>query len=340
MTFHLQIRDLEARVEILSGGKDEALGHMKEILKGIIPRRSSSPLVVSDFLSLDLMQENQTLRNLLRSLSSFIGDGAGGLLPKLGWDMSDFNNFINRSETDTAWEGYQRRKKAQSAQPTASTSQGLKRPTEDDSNGPRQKKSRGNDQDGDGERGANGYPLLVPMNPGIGNNNMFPPAARSPQDSALFSDLMRGPGGSPMFMQPSPSAGSSQYGGTPSANPTNFRPATYMPNLGMNIEPTLNPLPFASGSSTGPNIPQGVQPANHQSHSPQDELENDDDPGKTEAYKLVQFVQFLPLPLGPADDFILISYHLDNYKRNAAYCLPASLRPTLVQRYLICSQQL
>jgi len=28
----------------------------------------------------------------------------------------------------------------------------------------------------------------------------------------------------------------------------------------------------------------------------------------------------------------LIKYHLDNYKRNPAYCLPASLRPTLVQR--------
>jgi len=26
------------------------------------------------------------------------------------------------------------------------------------------------------------------------------------------------------------------------------------------------------------------------------------------------------------------SYHLDNFKRNSAYCLPASLRPTLVQR--------
>lgn len=28
----------------------------------------------------------------------------------------------------------------------------------------------------------------------------------------------------------------------------------------------------------------------------------------------------------------ILSYHLDNYKRNNAYCLPQSLRPTLVQR--------
>jgi hypothetical protein len=27
-----------------------------------------------------------------------------------------------------------------------------------------------------------------------------------------------------------------------------------------------------------------------------------------------------------------LSYHLDNFKRNSAYCLPSSLRPTLVQR--------
>jgi len=28
----------------------------------------------------------------------------------------------------------------------------------------------------------------------------------------------------------------------------------------------------------------------------------------------------------------LVGYHLDNYRRNSAYCLPPSLRPTLVQR--------
>ncbi|KAJ3534380.1 hypothetical protein NM688_g7146 [Phlebia brevispora] len=69
-----RIRDLEASVEILSGGKDEAVTQLRKIMK-------------------DLMQENQVLRQLLRSLSNFIGDGAGGLLPKLGWDLNDFNNF-------------------------------------------------------------------------------------------------------------------------------------------------------------------------------------------------------------------------------------------------------
>lgn len=32
----IQIRDLEARVELLSGGKDEAMSEMRNILKGMI----------------------------------------------------------------------------------------------------------------------------------------------------------------------------------------------------------------------------------------------------------------------------------------------------------------
>ncbi|KAF7355177.1 BZIP domain-containing protein [Mycena sanguinolenta] len=133
-----KIRDLETRVEILSGGTDQAVNELKNMLK-------------------DLMEENQTLRTLLRSLGAFIGEGAGGLLPKLGWDVTDFNNFINRSETDTAWQGYQRRKKAAEA-----AAQGQKRPAEDESTSAR-KKTRSTDHDGDA--GQNGYPVLVNMNP-------------------------------------------------------------------------------------------------------------------------------------------------------------------------------
>ena len=32
---------------------------------------------------------------------------------------------------------------------------------------------------------------------------------------------------------------------------------------------------------------------------------------------------------------MLISYHLENYKRNTQYCLPASLRPSMIQRYVV-----
>ena len=69
------------------------------------------------------MAENHTLRGLLRSLSAFIGEGAGGVLPKLGWSLNDFENYVNRAETDTAWESYQKRKgETQNAQAEPSTS--------------------------------------------------------------------------------------------------------------------------------------------------------------------------------------------------------------------------
>jgi len=100
------------------------------------------------------MVENQSLRGLLKNLSAFIGDGAGGLLPKLGWNMSDFNEFVNRSETDTAWEGYQRRKKDGPAS-------GQKRLADDDPIPLRSKKARNDDTEPD--RGQNGFSLLVPM---------------------------------------------------------------------------------------------------------------------------------------------------------------------------------
>jgi hypothetical protein len=59
----------------------------------------------------DLVRENTTLRQLVRDLSQFIGEGIGGFLPKLGWDIGSFDEFRNRGETDTMNESYQHRKK-------------------------------------------------------------------------------------------------------------------------------------------------------------------------------------------------------------------------------------
>lgn len=233
----------------------------------------------------DLMQENQTLRNLLRSLGSFIGDGAGGLLPKLGWDMSDFNNFVSRSETDTAWESFQRRKKSQSAQPAVSgsqTIQGQKRPTEGESNSNRSKKARGPNDDTEGDRGQNGYSLLVPMHP-PGANNIYPSASRpSHEGGGLFSN------GSPMFMQPSPTT--PQYSGTSSSNVNNYQ-SSYMPSINMNLESTLPPLPLPSASSNTTSIQQRMPPTNRVSP---EQVEDDEDPNINEAYKLIQWSYMVP----------------------------------------------
>jgi len=78
-------------------------------------------------------------------------------------------------------------------------------------------------------------------------------------------------------------------------------------NIGVGAD-GLTPLPFPSGST---NTPQRI-PSIVNRETPE-QIDEDDDPNKSEAYKLIH-------------------YHLDNFKRNGAYCLPTSLRPTLVQR--------
>ncbi|KAI0069014.1 hypothetical protein BV25DRAFT_1925416 [Artomyces pyxidatus] len=290
-----RIRDLEARVEILSGGKDEALSEMRNILK-------------------DLMSENQVLRNLLRSLSGFIGDGAGGLLPKLGWTLNDFETFINRSETDTAFESYQRRKQegATGQTPAASGSQpaARKRTSEDEAGPGRAKRPRAPGERDDSERSQDGFPGLM-MNTVQSNNTLYNPtgARASPQDSSLFSDLMRSSNGSPMFMPSSSSPVSGSYAPSSSAQVTSSTAGyqgPYLAPLNMS-DGSMNSMSFVGSSG----VPVQQQPPPRM-QPPMEENEALD-PKHLEAQKL-------------------ISYHLDNYKRNSAYCLPASLRPTLVQR--------
>ncbi|KAI0723380.1 hypothetical protein C8Q76DRAFT_615413 [Earliella scabrosa] len=290
-----RIRDLEASVEILSGGKDEALSQLRKVLK-------------------DLMQENQVLRGLLKSLSSFIGDGAGGIVNKLGWEMSDFNDLINKAETDTAWESYQRHKRDKSESTgAAGSSSGQKRPADDsDPYGLRPKRSRPVETNGDAARSTDNFPLLVPLNPAVssmGSNGLYPPA-RS-HEGGLLSDYGRGPSSaSPMFVPPSspPVPQSSQYGPSSGAGMGMSFQSSYVPGMSMSNDPMSsmsmvnNLTPMSSSSRT----PAGATPQHQQE-------EEEIDPKKMDAYKLIH-------------------YHLDNWKRNNNYCLPSSLRPTLVQR--------
>jgi hypothetical protein len=265
-----QIRDLETRVEILSGGTDQAVNDLKNMLKGmktaLWTNRDSSPP--------DLMEENQTLRTLLRSLGAFIGEGAGGLLPKLGWDMADFNNFINRSETDTAWQGYQRRKKGSEA----AMPQGQKRSADEDSSNAR-KKTRANEHDVDA--GQNGYPVLVNMNPPMPSNNMY---ARD-GNNAMFSDLMRGSNGSPMFSNPTASANASPT--FASGSQSNYQ-NSYISGVNMGVDPSLPPLSFSPASNVPSATMQQQQQQQTNQMSTPDQAEEDDDPNKSEAYKLIQ----------------------------------------------------
>jgi len=296
-----RIRDLEATVEILSGGKDEALSHLRKILK-------------------DLMQENQVLRDLLRSLSSFIGEGAGGLLPRLGWDLNDFNNFINRSETDSAWESYQRHKQQEqqsetTAGPSTATGLGQKRASEDDHT-MRAKRARGlNDHNGTDENGSDAFhppPVLVPLGSSggpsaLGTNGLYTSAARPPQsETNLLTEIMRGTSGSPMFIPPTPPSNAPTFASQPTSGAGPSYSSYNVTSMNA-MNSVATPPSMSLGVNSGPPM-MGTQVTSHATAE-----EDDIDPKKLEAYKLIH-------------------YHLDNYKRNSAYCLPSSLRPTLVQR--------
>jgi hypothetical protein len=246
------------------------------------------------------MQENQVLRQLLRSLSNFIGEGAGGLLPKLGWDMNDFNNFVNRSETDTAWESYQRHKREEQQNPSAGSSGSQKRPADDDTNGRAKRPRMPGESPAEGDR--DGYPLLVPVSstvPPIPANGLYPPPPpRTQHDNNMFNDLMRGPSGSPMFIPPT-SPPNAQFNGPPSSTAVNantYQASAYnMPPMNVNVDPALptmslvtNPAPMPAPRSAPPSsaAPKSAHPA---AASPTDD---DQDPKRHEAYKLIQYVLY------------------------------------------------
>lgn len=219
------------------------------------------------------MEENQTLRSLLRGVSGFIGEGAGGLLPKLGWDQADFTNFVNRSETDTAWESYQLRKKAAAS---AASSSSLKRSAEDDANG-HAKRARGTEKD-------DSYSMLLPLNqvvPSAPVTSLYPGGTRGSHENngGIFSDLMRGPG-SPLFMQTTTSASA------PSSSATSYAPNSFpssFASMQQHLAPDASmPPPAFPGNTNGS--------ASAIAESPPDQVPDDEDPKKNEALKLIQYV--------------------------------------------------
>lgn len=226
---------------------------------------------------IDLMQENQTLRNLLRSVSAFIGEGAGGLLPKLGWDMGDFDAFINKSETDTAWEGYQRRKKDGPATAPVSSSSN-KRTSEGDA-GPSQAKKSKTSNDIAEQQHDHVFPNLLSLNAGpLAAESMYLNPPRNGALGGQFQDMMRNGNG---YMQPSP----------PSSTPASFNHVTspdmnyqhYMPSVQGTATPALPSVSY-------PVPPPAETPPQRPTETSRDEDEDEDDPNKAEAFKLIQCV--------------------------------------------------
>jgi len=64
------------------------------------------------------MEENAKLRALIRDLGAFMADGLGGpLLDRTGWTMQQFREFVNRADSDTAYESFVKAKAAAKSTP-------------------------------------------------------------------------------------------------------------------------------------------------------------------------------------------------------------------------------
>ncbi|WWC87758.1 uncharacterized protein L201_002650 [Kwoniella dendrophila CBS 6074] len=81
------IRDLEARVEVLSGDKEERIELMTLLVR-------------------NLLKENKELRGMVKSMAGFVGEGLGSCLPRLGLSADGLDAILNRSDTDTAYEAF------------------------------------------------------------------------------------------------------------------------------------------------------------------------------------------------------------------------------------------
>jgi hypothetical protein len=149
-----------------------------------------------------------------------------------------------------------------------------------------------------------------------------PPAKRArPADPApasdlsLFSQLVRG-AGPPMYVPPAAAAASSA-----SAYPAaGVSPSSAGSSSGA-YPPYLSPLGLAGTPPGGGGY--GMEQADP----------NDVDPKMDEAGKLIKCVGAVRCRSGCLTEGY--SYHLENYARNNKYHLPASLRPTDTQQYVI-----
>ncbi|GAA5850576.1 hypothetical protein JCM8547_001918 [Rhodosporidiobolus lusitaniae] len=77
------IKELEAKVALHEMGRDEQIERMQNAVKL-------------------LLEENQSLRALLASLGGFIGEGMATCLPRIGMEVPEFNDMINRTLLDNA----------------------------------------------------------------------------------------------------------------------------------------------------------------------------------------------------------------------------------------------
>lgn len=247
----------------------------------------------------ELIAENQTLRNVVRSLSAFIGEGAGGALPSLGWTLKEFEAFINKAETDTAFEAFSKRKRAVQDGLVPSPD---KKSTTEDLNAPR-KRPRTMPTNGSFDSTAD-----VNFSSGIGSG--FGSYSSDAPAMGLYSNLRPPPGFSPTFLSGvgsdqqgsnsfiasgSPSSAGLGFQSSPATTSTNGRdgyPSSYAPGATATPQPTadassMQNMPFMQVSNGNNATPSQTSEA---TGNPEDNVL--EDPKAQEARKLVGSVDF------------------------------------------------
>lgn len=242
------------------------------------------------------MQENQHLRNLIRSLGNYIGDGLGGILPSLGFDRpNEFVDFINRAETDTAFEGFQRRKKATQTGQSSFLGLNKKRSSLDDDDHTKSKRTKSVDDRELLSNGKDHYtPLLVPLSPatpatGGSAGSYYQPGkfSQTSTHNSLFSELLQGQSNnSAMYMAASTPESLSQFPSPVPGYPGPFHPSNSVPPALQSYLPTT---PAATTATSMAASPSGPTPSSTTSDLADDDGQIDD-PKLHEATKLIKYI--------------------------------------------------
>lgn len=230
------------------------------------------------------MAENAQLRNLIRSLGSYIGDGLGGVLPTLGFDRpQEFMDYLNKAETDTAFESFQKRKKTgpsthDSPNPL-SVDMGKKRSLDEGILSANKRAKTDLPTNGSS-------PYLLPS-PSTSAAAFNAPGHRNSIGPNSFSDLLSGSGSS-MYMTGPGTDSPNHYQNSPAQYPPVFHPPLSMPS-GLNSPQPQNYMSPPAASTATSMASQGPSPP----MVPEDDDRPLDDPKLHEATKLIQYEIYL-----------------------------------------------
>ncbi|KAK4687397.1 hypothetical protein P7C73_g2728, partial [Tremellales sp. Uapishka_1] len=364
------IRDLEAKVEVLSGDKEERIDLMTLLVR-------------------NLLQENKDLRGMIKNMATFVGDGEwlcsqvvqswriysglGSCLPRLGLSAPQLEAILSKADTDTAYEAFinlKASREMEAANPGIKVGELKRRTTLDkDKAGKRKRGSFSVDRSSDAATPEDVLSASLPGSSTSATNG--PKRPRAPTQLPSFSDYaylfpdmdLQGysypPAPLPPLQPPQPTLAefNSMF---------NFQSpqSSVFPGFGLSVPAYPQSQPISSLAGQRPiSYPSTDYAATHAPPpTPQVQAEVErqktlraavanltrsdqgtlDGPVMTrdeveKRIKLQQEFQTTLVDNGMQDDrkmeaLQMIAYHLNNFRLNHSYHLPISLRPTALQR--------